>query len=640
MLTTRYPFWLAGVMAFFVSLNLTLQHTKADGPEKWFYAFIDLAGDPDSGGTDVNYGLNQFISEILPLLEENNYSAIILSNYYLGHEEKLTDDDSNLVKNLKTLVEKCGERDIEIIPEIMNVGGSSPILINDPNLAEGTPVKKMEFVVKKNEYGERYAEVKNRCNHIPHGNLNADWTVVKDALGAYYKNVDVTTAGTIGTGGEMDRHVIVQKRSNEENDGEFFLKVLGIQLKPLHQYELSFQVKTDDLVLGGDWSFYAMVQARFNTTYRRLERNGYQPEKNQQWKTYVVNFNSLGSSDDEFVQAEFVLGIEEIIEGSIRIDNLVLREVGGVNLLRRDDLPVTIHRADNSCEPLDPADVAAWLDPDLEFNEGAFYHDESPAVLRIVHDQKFKEGDTLEVSYYHAAIPTSIPYVVCCSLVHSDVDALIAMQIRELNRIMDDRKPTRWIVNHDEIRAAGHEPKPDDVDEKDWTPGNLLAWHLERSIDIAKRESPGSHLILISDMYDPFHNAPAQKNDGQSFHPMVNGTFTDSWKSIPKDGSMSVWNWNLGETGSDMMIDGLGKQRASFGFFDELDLVQTVGGFYDVVEGDDEKDQRCYVRDRTLQHFRVAYRNAYVNAVCYYTAKRDARFLDVFAEAADTVWSD
>ena len=626
MIPVQFLSWFTAALVVFAWLFLPPDNVGADGPEKWFYAYINLHRDAEGGGDGIAYGVNDFLDDVLPQLKEHGYNAIVLSNFHLCDKKKLTKDDSKLVQNLKVLVEACADEGIEIIPEIMTVGGSAPILLNDPNLAEGTPVRDMEFVVKKAPDETLFAEVKSQQNLIPHGEFNADLETIEQSLGIHYgEEIEVSTEGTIGNLDDPDMHLVIRQDPGSEDAGSLYLEAKGIQLKRFHQYRLSFKIKTEHF---NAETMYALVRARFDNDYRRLEQNLHKIETTQSWTTYVVSFNSLQATE-----AEFQLGLEGIDKGTFRFENLILQESGGVNLLRREDLPVVIKRAGDG-HPLHSKDVKAWKDPDLGYYPGFYDHDESPALLKITHDDQIQEGDTLLVSYFHAAIAEDNGYRVCCSMTNEDVDEILTMQIRELNRIMDAKKPQRWVIFHDEIRVAGYEPSAAGK-----TPGKLLGEMLSRGVDIIKRESPGSHMILISDMYDPFHNAVRWNDEEQSYHPMVNGSFRGSWDAIPRDGSVSIWNWNLGETQPDDMTRGMGNVRASFGFFDDLELVQTVGGFYDVFDRKAAPDvQTREVRRRTEQNFVAAKENGKIMAVCYYTAYRNHQFLEVFAQVADAVW--
>lgn len=139
-------------------------------------------------------------------------------------------------------------------------------------------------------------------------------------------------------------------------------------------------------------------------------------------------------------------------------------------------------------------------------------------------------------------------------------------------------------------------------------------------------------MVLISDMYDPFHNAVAPSTDA-SYFPMVNGSFTGSWRPITDaelaDGpEISIWNWNLADGDPEQRLE---EVSSSFRHFKTLGYPQVVGGFYDV--------DQVSAPGRIQKLFQLAKEHAgRVPGVCYYTANRNLEQLEQFADLADVAF--
>jgi hypothetical protein len=92
------------------------------------------------------------------------------------------------------------------------------------------------------------------------------------------------------------------------------------------------------------------------------------------------------------------------------------------------------------------------------------------------------------------------------------------------------------------------------------TPGQLLADNAKRCVEIVRKQSPKSQLLIWSDMFDPHHNAVDR-------YYAVNGSLKGSWEGLPAD--VVILNWNGG------------KAAQSLRFFAERGHSQMIAGFYD-----------------------------------------------------------
>ena len=93
------------------------------------------------------------------------------------------------------------------------------------------------------------------------------------------------------------------------------------------------------------------------------------------------------------------------------------------------------------------------------------------------------------------------------------------------------------MMNHDEIRIAGWEEPFDGVKR---TPGEILAYNIRRSVEIARKYAPEATLYTWSDMFDPFHNAYSFETRNRYYY-LVNGNWDGSWEGLPSDVVICTW---------------------------------------------------------------------------------------------------
>ena len=110
----------------------------------------------------VNFQVNDSVDKLIEVIKEGKsigYNGVIVTDYKFG---KIQDRPEVYYQNLERTQKVAEELDMEIIPVVM----SPSILINDPSMAEGIPVKNCPFIVKDGK-----AEVKNTENLLPAGNF-------------------------------------------------------------------------------------------------------------------------------------------------------------------------------------------------------------------------------------------------------------------------------------------------------------------------------------------------------------------------------------------------------------------------------------------------------------------------------------
>ena len=615
------------LLGLFVGLGGMLESSAAgEKPEKWFYAYISLHLPPEEEKGELEFGVNRFISEVLPLLKDNGYTKIVLSNYFLGSPKKFADAESPLKDNLKELVKACKALNIQIIPEVMNIGPSGTVLQDRPWLAERVPVEDVEFEVVSKD-GQLFAKLKDDSNLIRFGHMNARVRRLKSEFKMNLANTKLSSAPGAGREGSA-LQIEIDKL---DGTGFFGMNLKDIRLTPRTQYLTSVKVKTCGVKLTEDRKELGihpeLTYRTKNHTYK-LYRSQFNINPNHgSFKTFSISFNSY---DADSVDLNFFFDVFEG-EGKIIVDDLSIRKVGGINVLTRSK--------SRDIKIFDKEDVKLACDEfDWKTNhlveDGNFEHCNFAPDITLLTD-KYQPGDQLFVSYFHANAPTSNPAQVCISLTAAEVDELFVEQIRMFKECMAEDPPKAWMVFIDEIRGCGHEPR-----ECEDSPAKMVRDRLDRCVEILKSESPGAEIIVPNDMFDPFHNAGGIDRR-ESYYPYNNGTFFDSWENLSSIDNLTIWNWSMGP--NDNFVAGIGDARASFGHFNDLregnPIPQIVGGFYDVKFKNAKTEQEFddLMEKRTRKNFLVAKQNGAVRGVCYYTNYRDLRHLVEFAKIADQI---
>lgn len=621
----------------------------ADGIEKWFFAYVDLLRDPVLEGDETNYTAKELMA-LFEKLEEHKYTVVVLSSFQLGDKAILDPTDASpssqtIRKSLADIKAAASKYGIEIIPEVMPVGASESILQDDLHLADGTPVREMLFHVAKSPDGELFA-TPDRSSVLPRGDFSgtieesaSHWGFDPNAPGIMISHEAPPQSSAsleFHFGDQLEKELALNAQQKTAN-GEL---TSWHAIKPWHQYRLSFAIRTSGLATPAeDLGFYAEVTGRLESKpdaiIYPLERVTDSIMPTQKWTLYSTILNSY-----EFKEAQLWIGSNEITAGHLWITNIRLEEVGGANLIRRSDLaetpdldeslPLKVRLVETHEELKEGHDFTRWED-DLVAKTGWFQHEHSGTPIRILSQDL--EGKTLSVDYYHVALPDRNRGYVCCSLRHPHVLKKFRSQVEQLQTIL---QPSRWLINHDEIRAYGHDPL-----SKGISPGRILAENLTYAQEIIKVANSNAEIIVFNDMYDPEHNAlqkmtlDEKKKKVISFYPMINGQFYGSSDSFDPD--TTILNW---QTGSKLMtLDGnVRSWQRSLGHFKGLDAKQVISGFYDVVP--DAVHAKESVGQRAEAIFAAAVDPAVdikPSAVCYYTTKRDTAFLKEFAAAANTV---
>lgn len=619
---------IVSVIALAVAMSIP-QLASAQGIEKWFFAYVDLLQDPVRENDDTSYTTKELI-ELFKVLEEYKYTVVVLSSFQFGDKAILdpTDNRPEAVQirdNLKEIKREAETHGIEIIPEVMSVGSSEKILQTAYHLAEATPVRRQRLRLVETDGGIILG--------LPSGdNLirNSTFSGTREQLKESWI-IDDSFAQAVNQR-ELDKNFNV-------NALELDLKIAtGIEVgqddiffNPWHHYRLSFTLKTCGVGPGdskGAVEFYAKVSGKDEGRYVRIEAVDFNVNSTQPETKYEILLNSF-----QCREGQFWFGFPQGSAGKAYFSNVRLEEALGPNMIRRQDLDSTadekevlkivLHNETTGEKLNECTDFDEWRDTAVEQN--GFNHNRRDINIRFRPNQVQLE-DQISVSYHHATLPNASYGKVCCSLRHPEVFEIFRQQAESINAIV---KPKRWHIDHDEIRAMGHDPLA-----KGQPPGAILAENLRKCIDLLRSIDADTGIVLYNDMYDPHHNAVA-KTHTQSFFPMVSGDFTDSWVGL--DPTVTILNWQTAE--KQMVADDIDSWKESLKFFRDLKTPQVISGFYDVVP--DAGNASESVTQRAEAMFSAAKEDGIEVepvAVCYYTTKRNSAFLKEFAEAADKHW--
>ena len=128
----------------------------------------------------------------------------------------------------------------------------------------------------------------------------------------------------------------------------------AISLQPFRQYHLSFWLKTENLSPAD-----AEVKVLDTEASRSISFQSFHVDATQDWKHYDLVFNSL-----DHTNGRVYLGTWSGKSGRMWWDDLLIEEIGLVNVLRRPGCPVTV-RGEDGAPYEEGRDYQRIVDPQL-----------------------------------------------------------------------------------------------------------------------------------------------------------------------------------------------------------------------------------------------------------------------------------
>jgi hypothetical protein len=532
-------------------------------PPEWLWVY-----------SSTNFQVEKSVNDLIALMERSKkagYSGILINDFKFG---KIDDRPGHFYKNLERTRAAADRIGIELIPGVMPIGYSSSLLINNPHLAAGIPVRDCEMVVKSGR-----AEIANSANMLKGGAFEqaqkhrpTGWGWI-DGFGNT-SNLDTQ----VKHGGKSSVRMENFRADNKHGNCRVSIE---LAVKPWHQYQLSFWAKTEN-VKGGEMKVAILSKGK------SLSYTNAGMARTQNWKQHHIVFNTF-----EHSKIALYIGIWNGDSGKIWLDDAVLTETAGINMLRRKGCPVTVTSVDGKTVYQEGRDFEKWIYPKMGADPypGSFKGTHPPPLLRLTKNSRIKDGQKLNVSFYHTVM--IYDHQVACCLIHDEVFTHLTRQIALVNKYL---KPKTYFMNHDEIRVAGYCELC-----KGRTSGQLLAENARRCVDIIKTSNPKAEILVWNDMFDPFHNA----RDG--FY-LTKETMKGSWDGLDK--SVVIANWNGG------------KKDRSIKFFADRGHRQLVAGYYD----------NHNVGPRVKQWTDAAARVDGVIGYMYTTWRKDYSKLEAFAD--------
>jgi len=333
-----------------------------------------------------------------------------------------------------------------------------------------------------------------------------------------------------------------------------------LKARPFTHYRLSFSVKGKAAV-GED-----TLRVTAPASRRWLTRSNPTVKEENGRSLVTTTFNSL--EGDSLKVSINVKGFED----------LKIEPAGTLMIVRRALTPLKVGSEDGKTIYKEDEDFKPISDPVIGAQPfgGEFPMDHKANDIELSANSSIQDGQKLLVSFWHA-----------CRL--GDDQDLISMEDPKVFEIMEKDaslctqvwKPGHYFMNYDEIRIAGWENQPGGANLK---PGELLAAHVKKGVEIIKKHAPDATIYTWSDMFTPFHNAHPFKDKG--FYYLVNGNWDGSWEGLPKD--VVIMNWYSPSQDNMKFFAERGHQQVLCGFYDgtsTLEMKRNIGTWMKVSEG-------------------------------------------------------
>ena len=492
----------------------------------WFYATVNFQQNSETDG----------LIKLLNRAKKCGYNGAVINDYKFGN---LTDRSQQYFENLKRAKQAADKVGIELIPCVMPVGYSSSVLQHNPNLAAGLPVRQTPMIVRD---GVATTPGDNLLSggQLDRGNSDQSEKSKPPQGWSYIDGWGKSTQydKSIKHSGDASLKMTDFRKGHAKGNCRLMQTV---SVRPYRQYQLVVWAKTDN-ARGGE------IQAAVSHADRTLNYASLGVQRNQGWTRHAIVFNSLDAE-----QVNIALGIWGGESGTLWMDSVELREVAGVNLLRRKGCPAVVRESDSGRILNEGRDYQLWQDPKLGMvpSAGKYSDDHDGPPLRLTKESGIADGTRLDVSFYHTVLVHD--HQVCGSLVHDELFKIMQQQVQTIQKYW---QPTTFFLQHDEIRLSGH----DELVQPGQTCGELLAANFSRCESIIHKLAPSAEVIAWSDMFDPHHNAVDN-------YYLSKSTLKQSWKGLsPK---VTVANWNHH------------KSNKSLEWFAGRKHKQLIAGYYD-----------------------------------------------------------
>jgi len=475
------------------------------------------------------------------------YNGIVL-DAGLHYHAAVSDDVRKRIAEINKI---ANSYKLNLIPEVFGAGGAWSIIYYAPDLVhygEGAAVKGALFEV---------VEPGDKAVHIPQVDVRYEFDHVYDYNGIKLFNVPNSTAVTSISGTKPGTMSLpdfeVGKTAPpslriESGSAPAVLRVY-CNLLPRRQYRFSVWVKTEGL----DCTSFRLDAKEWQDPYkwRVFCHEEVKIEPTGDWQKIEFGFNSMDMSS-----ILITAGVYGARAGKIWFDDIELKEVGLVNVLRRPGTPVTIWDADDGKLYVEGIDYEYITDPAITKSYRC-NHDGPPIKIlsggRIA--RKFNETGMvrLNVNFYHGfKTDRTCP---CLS------EPRVYSTWEEQYKIVSSTIPhSAVLLSIDEVRIACTCAA---CKARNMSAAQIMGDCASRMAKIVRKTNRKARLFTWCDMYNPHQNAVER-------YWAVEGSLVGSWDYVPKDIGMIVWGGDPYPRGAD-----------SLRFFAAQRFRTMVAGYYD-----------------------------------------------------------
>ena len=406
----------------------------------------------------------------------------------------------------------------------------------DRNYMEGVPVSNALFVVRNGvamHEPEEASRVANGDFETFSGNRFKQWRFQDD------EGVTTFADAEIKHGGKAS----LRMESIHKNQHRHCRIMQTVKLQPYRQYHVSVWVRTEGMHPADPEIKLLRTNGEGSISFQT-----FRTERTQDWKRVDIVFNSMDNAE-----GNLYLGSWNGKDGKVWWDDLVIEEIGLVNVLRRPGCPVSVC-AEKGAPYEEGKDFRRVVDPLL--HPWRAFHEEP--VIKLTPGTRIREGERLRVSYYHSIIVYEDRLTSCVS--EPKIFEDWREEVKQADALLH---PAAFLMSHDEMRVMNRCVL---CRSKNMTPGALLAENVRQAAQIIREVRPDAGIWVWNDMFDPMHNAVDR------FY-AVNGSLKGSWKGLSKD--VGIVNWHGGLQGKNCQ------------FFADMGLKQILAGYYDSDEKGD-----------------------------------------------------
>jgi len=507
---------LTALGALGVSLSQYAQEAKAPGyADRFVYVSRSLTSDEQVADID----------RITATAAAKGLNGMVLA----AGLERVDTWPADRLARLKRVQAMCSERGIDIIPILWSVGYGSG-LGEDANLAVGLPCREVPFVAQDGAL--RF--VPESPDLVRNGGFE-EFAGQRFAAYAFHDRPgEVSVVDTAVRHGGAASIRFENFGAFEHGHARFMQE---IAVRPHRQYRVGCWVRSEDVAPAH--SFRLQVYGPDGCIAPRE----FTLKPGSDWQEVSLVFNS-----GELTSVRLYGGLWGGKAGRIWFDDLTLRPLALVNVLRRPGTPVSVRPVEGQQTFEEGRDFEPIRTARLNFSAPSC---EPPAVA-IPAGSRIQPGQRLLVDYYHGMAINQGQVTVCMS-----EPALYEFWTRSARALQQTLAPKRWFLSMDEIRGGGTCAA---CAARNLTMGQILADCIRRQCDIIRAVCPEATIYIWSDMLDPNHNA-------HDNYYLAKGTFAGSWEGLPKDLVMVPWYFD--------------KREQSMAFLAEHGFPTLAGSYYD-----------------------------------------------------------